>query len=120
MIFPIFVFALLPFCPESPRWLASRGASLKKVASVLALLEGKGATDTTPHILGLANEIVLVAQHEAELEESTTWHEVSILRWGYCVWTDNRLGIQWRRASKWPSFTAQWSCGGTAATGTNF
>ncbi|RVX66407.1 hypothetical protein B0A52_09637 [Exophiala mesophila] len=75
MIFPIFVFALLPFCPESPRWLASRGASLKKVASVLALLEGKGATDTTPHILGLANEIVLVAQHEAELEESTTWHE---------------------------------------------
>lgn len=56
---------------------------MKKVASVLALLEGKGATDTTPHILSLANEIVLVAQHEAELEESTTWHEVSVLS---CDW----------------------------------
>ncbi|KAJ9630344.1 hypothetical protein H2204_008409 [Knufia peltigerae] len=77
MTFPVFVFFLLPFCPESPRWLASRGASLKEVASVLALLEGKGATDTSPHILSLANEIILVAQHEAELEASTTWRDVS-------------------------------------------
>ncbi|KAK6385665.1 hypothetical protein LTS17_001235 [Exophiala oligosperma] len=75
MTFPVFVFFLLPFCPESPRWLASRGASLKEVASVLALLEGKGATDTSPHILSLANEIILVAQHEAELEASTTWRD---------------------------------------------
>ncbi|KAL6241123.1 hypothetical protein RBB50_012027 [Rhinocladiella similis] len=75
MTFPVFVFLLLPFCPESPRWLASRGASLKEVASVLALLEGKGATDTSPHILSLANEIMLVAQHEAELEASTTWRD---------------------------------------------
>lgn len=45
---------------------------------MLALLEGKGATDTSPHILSLANEIMLVAQHEAELEASTTWRDVSI------------------------------------------
>lgn len=77
MIFPIFVFALLPFCPESPRWLAAKGAPLKEVASVLALLEGKGTTEATPHILSQANEIMQVAQHEAEVEASTSWREVS-------------------------------------------
>lgn len=76
MIFPLFVFILLPFCPESPRWLAARGASLKEVATVLALLEGKGATDSTPEIHALANEIMQVAEHEAELEASSTWNDV--------------------------------------------
>ena len=79
MIFPLFVFILLPLCPESPRWLAAKGASLKEVASVLALLEGKGTTEATPHILSQAKEILQVAEHEAELEVSTTWREVYFL-----------------------------------------
>ena len=82
MIFPLFVFAFLPFCPESPRWLAANGASLKEVGSVLALLEGKGTTESSPGILNQANEIMQVAQHEAELEASTTWREVSSLTCG--------------------------------------
>lgn len=47
---------------------------MKEVAAVLALLEGKGATETTTHVVSLAEEIVQVARHEAELESS--WREV--------------------------------------------
>ena len=64
MIFPIFVLALLPFCPESPRYLASKGASVDTVAKILALLEGKDATPTTSRIVENATEIVDVAEHE--------------------------------------------------------
>ena len=74
MIFPVFVLGLLPFCPESPRYLASTGASIETVAEILAMLEGKDATSTAPQIVRNAREIVDVAEHEAELQ--TSWKEV--------------------------------------------
>ncbi|KAK5048626.1 hypothetical protein LTR84_005717 [Exophiala bonariae] len=73
MIFPLFVFALLPFCPESPRWLAAKGAPVGEIAGILALLEGNNATATTPAIASKAQEIMAIAQHEAELDIS--WRE---------------------------------------------
>ncbi|KIX94640.1 uncharacterized protein Z520_09686 [Fonsecaea multimorphosa CBS 102226] len=74
MIFPLFVYVMLPFCPESPRWLAAKGASVSTVASVLSLLDGKDVPETAPHIVTKAEEIVAVAQHEAEL--GTSWAQV--------------------------------------------
>lgn len=73
MMFPIVVFALLPLCVESPRWLAIRGR-YDEVAGVLARLEGKGATATSPHILTVSEEIIAIATHEAAMEAS--WTEV--------------------------------------------
>ncbi|KAJ9610189.1 hypothetical protein H2200_004966 [Cladophialophora chaetospira] len=73
MVFPLFVYILLPFCPESPRWLAAKGASVARVASVLALLDGKDVSETAPHIVSKAEEIVSIAQHEAELD--TSWRQ---------------------------------------------
>lgn len=77
MIFPVFVFCLLPFCPESPRWLAAKGAPVEEVAEILALLEGNNTTSTTPSVASKAREIIAIAQHEAELDVS--WREVSIV-----------------------------------------
>lgn len=74
MIFPVFVYVMLPFCPESPRWLAAKGASVSTVASVLALLDGENVLGTAPHIVTKAKEIVTVAQAEAELD--TSWTQV--------------------------------------------
>jgi Sugar (and other) transporter len=75
MMFPVFVFALMPFCVESPRWLAARGR-FDEVAPVLARLEGKGATPTTPSVLAQAKEITEVARYEAEIGSS--WKEVTL------------------------------------------
>ncbi|CAG9984545.1 unnamed protein product [Clonostachys byssicola] len=72
MIFPPFVFALMPFTVESPRWLAARGRH-GEVAHVLARLHGQGSTAESPHIQEQANIIVQTAIHEAEVESS--WKE---------------------------------------------
>lgn len=75
-MFTILVFALVPFCVESPRWLAVRGR-YSEVASVVARLEGRGATESSPHIQSLAEEIVATARHEAAIEAS--WKEVFVM-----------------------------------------
>lgn len=72
-MFTILVFALIPFCVESPRWLAVRGR-YTEVANVLARLEGKGAVESSPHIQSLSQEIVAIAMHEAAIEAS--WKEI--------------------------------------------
>lgn len=73
MMFTVVVFALTPICVESPRWLAIRGR-YSQVAEVLARLEGKGTTASSPHIVTQAEEIVTIAMHEAAIEAS--WKEV--------------------------------------------
>lgn len=73
MMFTVLVFALVPFCVESPRWLAVRGR-YSEVANVVARLEGRGATESSPQIQSLAEEIVAIARHEAAIEAS--WKEV--------------------------------------------
>ncbi|EEU37442.1 uncharacterized protein NECHADRAFT_86278 [Fusarium vanettenii 77-13-4] len=72
MIFPPFVFLLMPFVVESPRWLAAVGRS-DEVADVLAKLRGGGATADSPQIQQQARRIIETAAHEAELESS--WKE---------------------------------------------
>lgn len=73
MIFPPFVFIMIPFIPESPRWLASVGRT-EEVADVLALLHGNGATRNTPEIQEQASLINKTAAHEAQIDSS--WKEV--------------------------------------------
>lgn len=77
MVFPPFVFLLMPFTVESPRWLAARGRH-SEVAAVLARLHGKGVTAETPEIQEQASIIVQTAIHEAEIESS--WKEVGFAR----------------------------------------
>ena len=76
MIFPLFVFVGLRFCPESPRWVASRGGSVEEVAVIVAMLDSKNATVSSPQVVDQANEIVQIARHEAEVESS--WSEVRL------------------------------------------
>jgi hypothetical protein len=80
MMFPVFVFVLMPFCVESPRWLAARGR-FDEVAVVLARLEGRGATPTTPNLLAQAKEIIDVARYEAAIDSS--WKEVTIPKYSH-------------------------------------
>ncbi|CAG9946983.1 unnamed protein product [Clonostachys rosea f. rosea IK726] len=72
MAFPPFVFLLMPFTVESPRWLAAVGRT-EEVAEVLARLQGRGATADTPEIREQAAIIIQTAAHEAEVDSS--WKE---------------------------------------------
>ncbi|KAL0943078.1 hexose carrier protein [Colletotrichum truncatum] len=72
MVFPPFVFILMPLTVESPRWLAAVGRR-DEVAPVLARLHGGGATATSPFIQEAANNIIRKASYEAEVESS--WKE---------------------------------------------
>jgi hypothetical protein len=78
MVFPPFVFLMMPFTVESPRWLAAVGRT-EEVAEVLARLQGKGATADTPEIREQAAIIIQTAAHEAEVDSS--WKEVRRLNW---------------------------------------
>ncbi|KAL3465588.1 general substrate transporter [Aspergillus heterothallicus] len=69
MLFPVFVLIALPFCVESPRWLAAKGL-YDKCFETLAKLEGNGATANSDHIQALGNSIISVAKHEASIESS--------------------------------------------------
>lgn len=69
VIFPILTFILLPFIPESPRWLASKGRE-NEVHEVLARLEGNGTTVGSDVIVTKAKIIIDTARHEAEVEDS--------------------------------------------------
>ncbi|KAL5610760.1 hypothetical protein FOBRF1_006877 [Fusarium oxysporum] len=71
VIFPIMAFFILPFIPESPRWLASKGR-YEEVRQVIAHLEGKDVDVTNDVVVGKANIIIESARHEAELETSWT------------------------------------------------
>ena len=63
----------MPFCVDSPRWLATRGR-YDEVAVVLAKLKGGNATSESESIHEEATRIIATAVHEASLDIS--WREV--------------------------------------------
>jgi hypothetical protein len=69
LIFPVVVMAAIPWCVESPRWLASKGRN-DQVYEVLARLRGNGVTATSEEILQAGGIIISTAEHEAAVESS--------------------------------------------------
>jgi len=63
------VIGALPFCVESPRWLASKGRR-EEVYEVLALLEGRGTTTESEEIRQQGDIILNTAEHERAIEGS--------------------------------------------------
>lgn len=82
LIFPLGVLMAIPWCVESPRWLASRGR-YSEVYKTLARLHGKDATPTSEEILRTGQMIVSTAEHEASIQSS--WKAVRNTRCAVCI-----------------------------------
>ena len=72
--FLIIILIMLPFLPESPRWLISHDR-IEEATEVFAALEGKTATVTDEVVLRQRDMVVASVQHERELGEAS-WGEV--------------------------------------------
>jgi hypothetical protein len=73
LVFPLFVFATIGMCPESPRWLAQVGR-YDEVAPLLARLHGKNISVDEPEVQALTDSIIQTAKHEAAIGD-TNWRE---------------------------------------------
>ncbi|KAJ6087520.1 hypothetical protein N7467_006434 [Penicillium canescens] len=80
LIFPVVVMAAIPWCVESPRWLASKGRN-DQVYEVLARLRGNGVTATSEEILQAGEIIISTAEHEAAFIEIMT-SSLPMANWG--------------------------------------
>ncbi|KAF3761833.1 general substrate transporter [Cryphonectria parasitica EP155] len=70
LLFGIVILSTSPWLPESPRWLISRDR-VGEANTVLADLQGEGATEFTPVVVAERNEILRA--YRAEKENGITW-----------------------------------------------
>ena len=72
--FLIIILVVLPFLPESPRWLISHDR-VDEATEVFAALEGKNATIDDPKVIRERDMVVGAVRREREIGEAT-WGEV--------------------------------------------
>jgi MFS family permease len=74
MVFASISLVMLPFLPESPRWLIAHDR-LEEAVAILAALESKDATEHTPAVVARRDEIVLALEIE-QAQGPVRWREL--------------------------------------------
>ena len=73
-VFILGILLILPFLPESPRWLVHKGR-IEEATDVFARLGGKDTTINDPVILRERDEVISSVEEEKKLGEAS-WGEV--------------------------------------------